>query len=184
MIECLLLGRHGIGVDTNPAAINISRGRIEGLKEAARSQRYSLPKVKTVLTLGDARDLHFIRSGAVSLICAHPPYLGSIKYSKWIHNDLSRITQPTEYLKEFDKIASEFLRILRPGGYCAIMLGDVRKEGKYIPLGLRAMRVFEENAFRLEELVIKDQERASFDEFYSKKSFLRIAHEYVLVFRK
>lgn len=181
MIEALLLGRNGIGVDISPSSVKVTQGRIDGLRKAARKQKYSLPRVKLVVTVGDARNLDFVPQGSVDLICTHPPYLDSIKYSKWIHDDLSRISDPKAFLGEFEKVADEFRRVLKPGGRCTLMVGDVRKGGSYVPLGLLFLELFMKKGFRLDDLIVKEQEHTSHDEFYLNKPFLRISHEYLFV---
>ena len=47
-----------------------------------------------------------------------------------------------EFLKEMQKVAKECYRVLQPGKYCAILMGDIRKGGSVIPLGFKVMNLF------------------------------------------
>ena len=78
-------------------------------------------------------------------------------------------------------VADEFRRVLKPGGRCTLMVGDVRKGGSYVPLGLLFLELFMKKGFRLDDLIVKEQEHTSHDEFYLNKPFLRISHEYLFV---
>jgi DNA modification methylase len=183
LIECLLLGRHCIGVDINPYAVKLTERRLKGLKKAAKKDKYPLPKVNIVVTRGDAKDLSFINDHYVNLVCAHPPYLNTIRYTKWAPEDLSRISSLNDYIREMRKVIKELKRVLKKDGICAIMIGDVRKEKRVLPLGFKVFQTFIEEGFEVQDIIIKKQERCSFDEFYLNSDFLRIAHEYVFVFK-
>lgn len=41
-----------------------------------------------------------------------------------------------------NKVAEESFRVLKEGKICAVMMGDIRKNGKVVPLGFRTMEVF------------------------------------------
>lgn len=47
-----------------------------------------------------------------------------------------------EFIAEMKKVAKESFRVLKKGKMCAVMIGDVRKYGKVIPLGFRVMECF------------------------------------------
>jgi DNA modification methylase len=183
LIECLLLSRNGIGVDINPRAISITELRLRNLRREARKQDYPITTATMQVKQGDARNLNFISDGCVDLICAHPPYMNTIKYTESFFEDLSRIGGPEEYVAEIRKVAKELHRVLKPRGYLSVMMGDVRKKGRLIPLGFRVLGAFEEEGFTPHEIFIKEQERCSSDMFYKNhQTEFRIAHEYVFVF--
>ena len=52
-----------------------------------------------------------------------------------------------EFLAEMKKVAEESYRVLKTGKMCAVMIGDVRKYAKVIPLGFRMMECFLQAGF-------------------------------------
>ncbi|MDN5301839.1 MAG: hypothetical protein PWQ60_1353 [Thermoanaerobacteraceae bacterium] len=126
LIEAKLLGRHAIGIDINPAAVELTKNNLNFECE-------SLSKI--TVQIGDARNLSFISSEKIDLICTHPPYANIIKYSDNIDGDLSRLNI-NEFLKEMNSVASEAFRVLKKDRYCAILIGDTRKKKHVVPIGI------------------------------------------------
>lgn len=186
-IEALLLGRNVVGLDINPAAVSVSRRKIRKLKARLRRERGlgsgSVPMVR--ILRGDARCMTRVPSESVDLVCAHPPYLDIVEYTRTNPADLSTITDPDRYVREMRKVGLEMFRCLRPGGVIGLLIGDVRREGKLIPLGTRVLHALLD-MFQLQEIVIKTQHNAAGSRFYEKGgySFLRIVHEYLFIMRK
>jgi len=126
-----------------------------------------------------------VPAGAVQLACLHPPYLDMVQYTKRVRTDLSTIYDAHQFCHEMEKIAHEVLRVLRPGGYCGLLIGDVRRKGRFVPLGFLVMSVFTQAGFGLLEVNVKEQHRTSMAEFWKKRDNLyRLEHEYLLIFRK
>lgn len=179
MIEAMLLERKGIGIDINPNALKMTQKNLTQIKSNDPSQ----PK----LYLGDARRLNFIDDERIDLICTHPPYSHIIKYSNNISGDLS-ILNINEFMVEIELVAKEAFRILKQGKYCAIMMGDVRKNKNIIPLGFETMNRFTQAGFTLKEIIIKEQHNCNSTKYWESKSieynFLLIAHEYLFIFYK
>lgn len=73
---------------------------------------------------GDARDLSFIPSDSVHLICTSPPY-GSLKEYPDRAGQLGNVGSYELFLSELDKVWSECLRILVAGGRVACVVGDI-----------------------------------------------------------
>jgi modification methylase len=90
---------------------------------------------------GDARDLAFIETESVHLVCTSPPY-GSLKEYPDHPGQLGNIPVYDEFLDELDKTWKECLRVLVPGGRIACVVGDVcisrRKGGRHHVLPLSA----------------------------------------------
>ena len=135
----------------------------------------------------DSRNLDIIQTSSIDLICAHPPYANIIKYSKGIEGDLS-LLEIDEFLKQIYLVAKEMFRILKSNKYCAILIGDTRKNKHIIPLGFMVMQEFLKAGFVLKETIIKEQHNCKATGFWYQRSidynFLLIAHEYLFVFRK
>ncbi len=184
LVETKLMGRNGIGVDINPNAIMVSMNRLD-FKYNPLDESYKEPKIE--LYLGDARNLNLIEDNSIDLIATHPPYAGIISYSKsQIEGDLSSL-KFENFIEEMGEIAKEFYRVLKPGKYCAILIGDTRKHRHYIPVNVRVLLKFLEAGFVIKEDIIKLQHNTKTTrEKWSgnRYDFYKIAHEHLYIFRK
>lgn len=179
LVEAKLLNRNIIGIDVNDVALNRCKEKIDFQHEGADG--------KVFLRKGDARNLDFISDDSIDLICTHPPYANIIEYSENIEEDLSHL-KINEFLEEMKKVASESYRVLKKDKFCAVLMGDTRKNGHMIPLSFYVMQVFENAGFKLKEMIIKEQHNCKATGFWKtnsiKYNFLLIAHEHLFIFRK
>jgi DNA modification methylase len=156
LIECKLLGRNAIGVDINPACIMLTLDR---LNFDYTPLDPSFPKVIIKTYVGDARNLNLVEDASIDLIATHPPYASIIPYNKKekINGDLSNIHSIDEYINGMREIAKESYRVLKPGRFCAILVGDTRRHRHHVPIAFRTMQAFLEAGFILREDIIKYQ---------------------------
>ena len=179
LVEAKLLNRDIIGIDVNDVALNRCKEKIDFHHEGADG--------KVFLRKGDARNLDFIADDSIDLICTHPPYANIIEYSENIEEDLSHL-KINDFLEEMKKVASESYRVLKKDKFCAVLMGDTRKNGHMIPLSFYVMQVFENAGFKLKEMIIKEQHNCKATGFWKtnsiKYNFLLIAHEHLFIFRK
>lgn len=173
-IEALLLNRKIVGIDINKKALDISNNRTKEL-------------MKNVdLRIGNAQKLD-LTDNSINFICTHPPYLDIIKYSKCIKGDLSLLSKENFYIA-IKNVAHECYRVLKDNSKCAIIIGDVRKNGYIEPLGFKVMNIFLDVGFLLKEIIIKEQHNckgsSKWKEIAKKRNFLLIQHEYIFVFEK
>lgn len=176
MIEAKLLERNAIGVDINPNSIKISNENLEF---------HSAPSSKIFTKQGDATQLKFIKNNSINLICTHPPYADIIHYSQDLEGDLSHLSYE-EFLLSMADVAKESYRVLKNNGICAFMIGDIRKKGNVLPLGMNSMQKFVNVGFSLKEIVIKEQHNCRSTKYWDncKRNFLLLAHEYIFIFEK
>lgn len=178
LIEAKLLKRNIIGVDINPAALDLCKAVTSFEQENCG---------KVYIHKGDARNLHFIPDESIDFVCTHPPYANIISYSDDIEGDLSHCKVP-DFLQEMKAVASESFRVLKQDKFCAILMGDTRQKGNIIPMSFAVMTIFEDAGFRLKEIIMKEQHNCKATGFWKtnsiKHNFLLIAHEYLFVFRK
>ncbi len=119
MIEAKLLGRKGIAFDIHPEVVALAQ-------EACAPEESG--KFNPKIEIGDARHLSAIKNDSVDFIATHPPYLNIIRYGeKNVEGDLSAISSLSKFCDEIEKMAQECLRVLKPGKYCAILIGDTRR---------------------------------------------------------
>jgi len=182
-IESKLLNRNFIGFDINPNAIELANENIN-FNDLEQNKLFS-PEIK--LEVGDARKLSQIENSSIDLICAHPPYSNIINYTHNNDSDLSNYNVE-EFLIEMEKVARESFRVLKDNHYCAILIGDMRKNKNVIPLGFWTIEKFLSSGFKIKELIIKRQHNCKTTGFWYKNSikynFLLLAHEYLVVFEK
>lgn len=185
LVEAKLLERNAIGVDVNFDAVMVARDRLN----FSINQLFPDAEKTIIKTYwGDARNLDKIKDDSIDLIVTHPPYASIISYSKnkRLSDDLSQL--PLEiYLKEMKKVSEESFRVLKPGKFCAIMIGDTRKHKHYVPIAYRIMQIFLDIGFILKEDIIKLQwkMKGTREKWRAKEyEFYLISHEHIFVFRK
>ena len=87
-----------------------------------------------------------------------------------------------------EKVASELFRVLKSGKYCAILIGDTRRQKMYQPLAFMLMKRFLDVGFVLKEYIIKHKHNCMATGFWVNKSkdanFLLTMHEHLFVFLK
>jgi len=203
LIECKLLGRNAIGVDINYEAIILTLDRLN-FTYRPLDPDWKEPEIRVYH--GDARNLDAIEDETIDFIATHPPYFAMIPYSrdKRDEGDLSRTHSLKEYLKGIREVAKESFRVLKPGRFCAILIGDTRRYRHYVPVAFRVMQQFLDVGFILREDVIKVQWRTkttrekwagllkTADICWVEKprekrywtDFFLIAHEHLFIFRK
>lgn len=123
-----------------------------------------------------------IPSGS-DFIFSHPPYWDIIKYEyqrgNYNENDLSNNMTYEEFIKKLNKVNAKIYCSLVNGGRHAILIGDIRKQGKYYSI-IKDMDWYGD----LESHIIKVQHNCFSDEKQYRNSFIPIKHEHLLVFRK
>ncbi|NLB62394.1 MAG: methyltransferase domain-containing protein [Clostridiales bacterium] len=178
LVEAKLLGRDSLGVDINPVALRLCHEKTDFEYQGAGC---------VTIKQGDACNLDFVNKDSVDFICTHPPYADIINYSDDISGDLS-LLKVKDFLNAMESVAAECFRVLKPGKFCAILMGDTRKKGCVIPMSFEVMCIFQNAGFTLKELIIKEQHNCKATGYWRtnsiKYNFLLLAHEYLFVFRK
>ncbi|MET1160022.1 MAG: DNA methyltransferase [Thermoprotei archaeon] len=204
-IEAKLLGRNCIGVDINYDAVILTLHRLYELEKILRNreklEKYvrelgmdittdDILSARVEIYYGDARNLDKIASNSIDLIATHPPYLNIIRYGarEKIEGDLSRTSSLEEYLLLFSQVSREMYRVLKPGRYLGILVGDTRIHKHYVPITHYVLQVLLHTGFILKEEVIKIQHKMKTTrEVWSKlreRDFLLIYHEKLYIMRK
>ncbi|PIZ93263.1 MAG: site-specific DNA-methyltransferase [Candidatus Magasanikbacteria bacterium CG_4_10_14_0_2_um_filter_41_10] len=179
-IEAKILNRHIVCSDVNDVAIERTKKSLDFLTENKAWQK---------VLKQDARELKHVEDESVDFILTHPPYADIIKYSDGkIEEDISSIHDIDEFANEMEKVAKELYRVLKKGQYCAILIGDTRRNKMYQPLAYKVMQKFLDTGFLLKEDIIKRQFNCKATGFWVNKSrdfnFLLIMHEHLFVFKK
>lgn len=179
-IEAKILNRNLIYSDVNQAALDRTKKALDFKVENKSWQRGFR---------WDSRHLEKIKDRSIDFVLTHPPYVDIIKYSEGkLVDDLSNIHDIEAFCDEMEKVAKEFYRVLKPGKFCAILMGDTRRNKMYQPLAYKVMDRFLNAGLLLKEDIIKRQFNCKATGFWAKKSqesnFLLIMHEHLFVFQK
>lgn len=179
-IEAKILNRHITCIDVNKEAL-------ERTKKALKFDVDNASKHRVLKC--DARNMKFLKDEEIDFALTHPPYADIIKYSNGeIEEDISGIHDIEKFVDEIEKVAKELHRVLKPGKYCAILMGDTRRNKMYQPLAFKVMERFLKVGFQLKEDIIKRQFNCKATGFWVNKSkdanFLLIMHEHLFVFQK
>ena len=190
LIEAWLLGRRSVGVDVSKLAYYTASARLNQMQLLSnQDDRVHIEsRNKPQLVLGDSTfasnnsPYDALQPKSVKLLCVHPPYLDALAYGSADPDDLSRIKEPEEYVRRIADFARGTTRYLSSTNVCALLIGDVRRNGHIIPLGTLTLRAFLDVGFELDEIIIKTQHRDRSSEFYfaSAGGYL-LAHEYLYI---
>jgi len=126
------------------------------------------------------------------LVILHPPYWDIIRFSD-DPSDLSNVKYLTQYLGRLGEIKLTVCNHLIDGGYVALVMGDIYKDGEVLPLSYWAAELWVEDPFySLKAIYIKDiqgnlQNRGQNENLWNARHHRngtnRFAHETIFVFQ-
>ena len=114
------------------------------------------------------------------LIFWHPPYHDMKVYSD-DPRDLSRAGSIAAFGALLRAGYWRFFELLAPGGRLAILIGDLRKRGRYEPLTADVARL---DRNHLEGIIVKAQHNVSSNHTHYAGAFVPILHETLTIFRR
>ena len=177
LIECKLLKRRAIGLDINNNAIGLTQERL--------NFKYNNNYNPKLYCLNSMYIDKIINKESIDFIFIHPPYANIIQYSSNINGDLSRLTV-NNFLEQMKYFSKKMFDILKHGKICAILIGDIRKQGNVVPLGFNVLNAFINTGFQLKEIIIKEQHNCKTTEYWKRQkiNFYLLAHEYIFILKK
>jgi len=111
----------------------------------------------------------------------HPPYWNIIRYSNGT-GDLSNCESYGEFHKLLMLCLKRCYEALEIGGRLAVLIGDIRKKGKYTPI-IKDILAFPHGEVR--SIIIKVQHNCTSErKKYGKLEDVPIKHEYCIIFKK
>lgn len=121
---------------------------------------------------------------SADLIFWHPPYHSIIRYSgemwgKPHPDDLSRCVDWTEFTDKLNEVYKKLFFALRNDGRLAVLVGDIKLNGKFYSMQEDMMKMGE-----FESFIVKAQFNCASDSRTYKKPFIPIVTEYLLVCKK
>ncbi|KAL9554525.1 hypothetical protein MBANPS3_002775 [Mucor bainieri] len=185
-IECFLLQRKCCGIDINPVAVALSQRNCCFEVPAG----LTLAKYRPTIALADARQLNGSLFGDESFhhILSHPPYKDCVAYSTHLEGDLSRLSRLEDFKGEYTRVVQESYRVLKMDRRLTLGIGDNREHCFYVPVGFHLIRLYIDQGFELEELIVKRQRYCSAYGLGTylcvQFNFLIFTHEFIATFRK
>jgi len=120
--------------------------------------------------------------GKFDFVWIHPPYWNIIRYSNNNPNDLSNCESYAAFRKLLMVCLKRCYEALKRGGRLVVLIGDVRRSGKYTPI-VKDVLNFPMGEIR--SVIIKVQHHCSSDrKRYGKMEDVPIRHEYCVIFKK
>jgi hypothetical protein len=120
--------------------------------------------------------------GKFDFVWIHPPYWNIIRYSDNNPCDLSNCESYEQFRNLLQVCLKRCYEALEIGGRLAVLIGDVRRNGRYTPIVKDILNLpFGE----LRSIIIKVQHNCTSDrKCYGKLEDVPIRHEYCVIFKK
>lgn len=196
LIECRRLGRHGIGVELQT---EICEASSERLADAANPD-----DVSTTIVHGNSacpqlsrKVLPVLRElgrETVDHVLLHPPYWDIIEFTDGDdERDLSSCESLEGFLEMFEQVVQNGAKLLEPGRFMTLVIGDKYAAGEWVPLGFECMEVMRSCGLTLRAINIKDIQgnekgkgkNNNLWRYRALRNGLYVfKHEYVMLFRK
>lgn len=201
LLECLRLGRNGVGIELNPIVASRTRALLKkdaGMgKRGKKYQATAKTEAKMEIRVGDGTridirtSLNRLGTASVQLVILHPPYHNIIRFSG-DSRDLSNASSTKRFLMLLGKVVDNSLKVLDNGRYLALVIGDKYNNREWTPLGFLAMEEVMKRSCRLKSIIVKN-----FDQTAGKRrqgalwryralvgGFYVFKHEYIFIFQK
>jgi hypothetical protein len=191
-IEAVRMGRRCIGVELKADLVEYVRAKLpaKSLGAEVRLLQGDSTAPETIERVHEAL-ASWGRSHA-QLAILHPPYHDIIHFSD-LASDLSNAPTVDAFLDRFEIVAGHAHKLLGPGRFCVLVIGDKYSKGELIPLGFWCLERMRRVGFRTKAIVVKNitgnergkgrdtnlwRYRALSGGYYIFK------HEYVIIFQK
>jgi len=121
--------------------------------------------------------------GGHDFIWVHPPYWNVIRYSDGAEGDLSCIDDFEAFCETLIRCLERCAVALIPGGRLAVLVGDVRRQGRYYTI-LRRLLNAEASLGQLRSIIIKAQHNTASRRKRYRMDDPPIHHEYCVVIQR
>lgn len=188
-IEARRLGRRCIGVEIKRELVTDIRAKFAddlGVRVVQADSR--TPRAANAVS----RVLEEWGEDHAQLLMLHPPYHDIIRFSD-LDGDLSNAASTEEFLHDFTAIARRGFRLLEPGRFAILIIGDKYAGGELVPLGFYCMQAMMASGFRLKSVVVKNVagneigkgQRENLWRYRALRGgFYLFKHEYVMILQK
>lgn len=157
LFECESLNRNFIGFDINDEIISFVNDRME--EEVKINYDIKNCDVSNTLEFKKkiAESLNKLNSEKVQFLIMHPPYMDIVKFTNK-KEDLSQISDLTQFVDTFTKVVENGLKYLETNRYFAIVIGDIYKKSEVIPSSFYILDAIKRKFMvKLKGIVIKNR---------------------------
>ncbi|HET19109.1 MAG TPA: site-specific DNA-methyltransferase, partial [Chromatiales bacterium] len=151
------------------------------------------------LLQGDAREVgELLAPESVDFCVSSPPYWDILRQRRTADKreerhygdraaNLGEIREYDAFLAALRAVFEGLWRALRPGGYCCLVVMDLRKGARFYPLHQEVAHLMEKVGFTYDDLIVWDR-RAEYNNLrplgYPCKFRINKVHEFILIFEK
>ena len=152
LIEAQRLRRNSVGIELQESVAEEAKARIN---------KEHLNGINSIVEVGDSRTFSYtniLKKANIEkfqFAIYHPPYGSIIKFSD-SKDDLSNSRSLNDFLKKFGQVVDNSSNYLEKNRYCALVIGDMYKNGQVIPLGFECMNIFLKRGFQLKAILVKN----------------------------
>jgi len=195
IISAILENRKGIGIELSKEYYEITKNRINNLGFNLLEPDFIEPQIYN----DDARNLlKYVAPNSVDLCITSPPYWNILRQPRTAdrkkavsysdsEKDLGNIANYDKFLEELKGIFEKVYQVLKPNGYCVVVVMDIRKRDKFYPFHADLAQKLKEIGFSFEDIIIWDRQH----EYNNMRPIgypyvfrVNKVHEYILIFRK
>ena len=188
-------GKRGVGVELSAEYVRVARERFRRLVEEEPDRSWGVFE----MVEGSAETLPaLVAADSVDLCVTSPPYWDILKQRRSADGrevrhygdeaaDLGAISDYSAFLDALEPVFEGVLEVLKPGGYCCVVVMDLRKGNRFYPFHSDLWARLERCGFLGDDLVIWDRRQEyNYLRPLGYPSVFRInkVHEFVLIFRK
>lgn len=185
--------RKGIGLDINPAFVDLAKRRL------SQKKLIQLDVEEPDIYCDDAINLlDYVKPNSVDLVITSPPYWNihtrkrTADYKKPrpyspLERDIGNILDFNTFMNELKFIFKKVYAVLKQGKKCVVIVMDIRQGSQFFPFHMNVSNIMTENGFILEDIIIWDR-RKEYSNLrplgYPYVFVVNKVHEYILIFRK
>ncbi|WP_026092359.1 site-specific DNA-methyltransferase [Calidifontibacillus oryziterrae] len=197
VLSATLNNRKGIGFELSEEFFTIAQSRIEELQLSIFDEGQEF--IEPLLFNKDCRLLkEHIEPNTVDLVVTSPPYWDILNMKRTSDHkdivnysdsdvDLGNIDDYAQFLNELKAVFEQVYDVIKPGGYCVVVVMDIRKKSTFYPFHSDLATKMQELGFKFEDIVIWDRQH-EYNNMrplgYPYKYRINKVHEYVLIFSK
>lgn len=200
------MGKRGIGLELSPEYVELAHRRLD--EAAAERDAQSQPDNGDAAAANSPRSrivqasagelLTHVEAETVDVCISSPPYwdilnqrrtadLKSVRHYGNLDGDLGTIADYEQFVEAAAAVFGEVLTTLKPGGFCCVIVMDLRKKSRFYPLHSDLATRLTELGYIFDDLVIWNRQT----EYNNLRplgypSVFRInkVHEYILLMQK
>jgi len=189
LLAAARLGKEPVGLEISQEYLEVARRRLQEAEAAGAA----------TLHRADARRAaELLAPGSVDIVITSPPYWNILTRrrsadQKPLRNygddvlDLGRIPGYQAFLGELETVFRAVSVVLKPGGYCIVVVMDLRQGSRFFPFHADLAAAMERIGFRFDDLIIWDR-RQEYNHLrplgYPAVFRVNKVHEFILIFQK